>query len=112
MEAQLADRSNQLQSMLSQSHSVQDSIDNLQRWLEQAEKNTSRVVNAPIIIRKEALLELLQDHKVGSSFLLLGDGCSQISSADIFPNPIFTGNISIGDYILGHFFFWTIFCQS
>ncbi|XP_071483778.1 microtubule-actin cross-linking factor 1, isoforms 6/7-like [Diadema antillarum] len=63
MEAQLAERSNQLQSALTQSHSVQDSIDSLLRWLEQAEKNTNRVVNAPIIIRKEALLELIQDHK-------------------------------------------------
>ena len=64
MERQLAERSNQLQGVLSQSHSVQDSMDSLLAWLEQAEKATNRVINAPIIVRKDALLELLQDYKV------------------------------------------------
>ncbi|PIK50368.1 putative dystonin isoform X1 [Apostichopus japonicus] len=64
MEAELAERSNQLQSALAQSHSVQESLDSLIRWLDQAEKATNRVLNASIIVRKETLLELVQEQKV------------------------------------------------
>lgn len=65
MEAKLAERSNQLQSALAQSHSVQESLDSLLRWVEQAEKATNRVLNASIIVKKETLLELMQEQKVG-----------------------------------------------
>ncbi len=64
MEAQLADRSNQLQSALTQSHSVQDGISDLLRWLDQAERKTNMVINTPVRVKKEALLEMLQEQKV------------------------------------------------
>ena len=65
MESQLAERNNHLQSALTQSYSVQEGIDGLLRWLDVAEKNTNRVVNTPIAAKKEVLLELMQDQKVG-----------------------------------------------
>ena len=64
MEGQLADRSNQLQSALTQSHSVQDGINDLLRWLDQAERKTNVVINTPIRVKKEALMEMLQEQKV------------------------------------------------
>ena len=65
LEAMLTDRSNLLQTALTDSQTVQDGLDSLLRWLEEAEATLERLEDrTPISLRKEMLADVMQQYKV------------------------------------------------
>ncbi|XP_033113685.1 microtubule-actin cross-linking factor 1-like [Anneissia japonica] len=64
MESQLADRSNKLRTAIVVANSVHDNIDQLLRWVDSTEKSVTKLSESPVVVKKEALLERIQDLKL------------------------------------------------
>ncbi|XP_071965802.1 muscle-specific protein 300 kDa-like isoform X2 [Antedon mediterranea] len=63
MEAQLCLRRDELERNLGLSRSVLDELDRLLAWLEVTEKKSAKVVNAPVVVKKDSIYEIVQQLK-------------------------------------------------
>ena len=68
LQHQITDRLNQLQGALAASSDVEDNIDVMLRWLDEAERKTHHMVKGTLItVQREPLLDNVQEQKVGLS---------------------------------------------
>ena len=73
LDTQIKSRSQLLQNALTQSQDIQDSLDLLLRWLDEAERNVHKMEKGTVlVIKKEPLVENMQVQKVGFSILIQG----------------------------------------
>ena len=69
LESMIAERSNLLQTALTESHSVQEGLDSLLAWLDNTEATLDRLQNrTAVTLRREPLNDQLQQYKVGYHF--------------------------------------------
>ena len=65
LETMIAERSNLLQTALTESHSVQDGLESLLAWLDTTESTLDRLQNrTSVTLRKEPLNDQMQQYKV------------------------------------------------
>ena len=65
LDTQIQQRNQQLQSALTKSQGVQDSLDSLLRWLDETERSVHRMEKGTIlVVKKEPLVDNLREQKV------------------------------------------------
>ena len=68
LDGQTKERSIQLQNALTQSQGIQDSLDSLLAWLDEAERNVHKMEKGTVlVVKRDPLVENLQQQKVGTT---------------------------------------------